>query len=375
MIGPGVPDLVVFAGGLGPSPQERMVAGARLAAALDALEAALASEAYNTATLLTDEPPPPSLDVPQRVRVIADKGPFHFGERLREMARLRQNRPLVYFGAGSMALLDSASFRQIAALLEEDGVVTNNFYSADLVGVRPALALALLDAAFDSDNPLPRLLRDATELPVHTLDRTCETQFDVDSPADLVVLAATGLGGPRLRRYVAGLPLDAGPLRRAMPLFTDKRAEVFVAGRVGSHVWQQIERDTACRVRLLAEERGMQADGREAAGGVRSVLGMYLASVGEERFFGSLAELGDATFLDYRVLMAHICGDGPPPSRADRFAADLGAASAIGHPLLRRFVEAAARAPRPVILGGHSLVSGGLMAVIRAAWEEHDRRA
>jgi hypothetical protein len=27
-----------------------------------------------------------------------------------------------------------------------------------------------------------------------------------------------------------------------------------------------------------------------------------------------------------------------------------------------------------VVLGGHSLVSGGLMALVEYAWQEHDRR-
>jgi hypothetical protein len=209
---------------------------------------------------------------------------------------------------------------------------------------------------------------------VHELPRTIATQFDIDSPADLRVLAATGLGGPRLSAYIATLDLDVADIRRVMPLFLDKHAEVLVAGRVGSHVWRQIEQDTACRVRLLAEERGMQADGRLEEGVVRSILGFHLLNVGEERFFADLAELGDAAFIDFRPMMAHIAG-GAGPSRPDRFAADLGWWQEIADPSLCRFVDASLRAPRPVILGGHSLVSGGLLALVQAAWDEHDRAA
>ena len=109
----------------------------------------------------------------------------------------------------------------------------------------------------------------------------------------------------------------------------------------------------------------MQADGRLDEGRVRSILGFHLANVGETRFFADLAELGDVAFVDYRVIMAHF---GELPSRADRFAADLRQPAAIANPMLRRFVEAAMRAPNPVILGGHSLVAGGLLALIEAAW-------
>jgi hypothetical protein len=62
------------------------------------------------------------------------------------------------------------------------------------------------------------------------------------------------------------------------------------------------------------------------------------------------------------------------PSREDRFQSDLLAAEAIEDEFLRRFTAAAARAPIPVLLGGHSLVSGGLMALNDAAWLENDRR-
>jgi len=80
--------------------------------------------------------------------------------------------------------------------------------------------------------------------------------------------------------------------------------------------------------------------------------------------------VADATFLDSRVILAHL---GLEPSRADRFLSDLGRYEEIEDPFLRQLSEGAARAAIPVALGGHSLVSGGLMALIDHAWQEHDR--
>jgi len=71
------------------------------------------------------------------------------------------------------------------------------------------------------------------------------------------------------------------------------------------------------------------------------------------------------------VLLAH---QGVEASRADRFLSDVGQHEAIEEPFLRQFTQAAGRAPIPVLLGGHSLVSGGLMALVEYAWQEHDRR-
>ncbi len=114
----------------------------------------------------------------------------------------------------------------------------------------------------------------------------------------------------------------------------------------------------------------MQADGREERGQVRSVLGFLLEAVGVEAFFERMARLGQAMFLDSRVLFAHL---GLRLSRADRFYSDLGDFEAVLDPLARRVTAAAAQAPIPVVMGAHSLVSGGLYAVIDAAWRIHDQ--
>ena len=146
--------------------------------------------------------------------------------------------------------------------------------------------------------------------------------------------------------------------------------QVAVAGRVGgSQAWQYLERETACRVRLFAEERGLAT--APAGYRARSLLGFLVEEVGCERFFQRIAELGDGAIIDTRVIEAHL---GVEPSREDRFQSDLLAWEAIEEPFLRRFTKAAAEAPIPVLLGGHSLVSGGLMAINDAAWAENDRR-
>jgi hypothetical protein len=123
-------------------------------------------------------------------------------------------------------------------------------------------------------------------------------------------------------------------------------------------------------VRLLSEERGLAAAGREHA--ARSVLGYLIEAVGISGFFERVCTLGDAVVIDTRVIEAHL---GVIPSREDRFQSDLLNVDAIEDPFLREFTAAARDAPRPVLLGGHSLVSGGLMALADAAWREHDERS
>jgi len=155
------------------------------------------------------------------------------------------------------------------------------------------------------------------------------------------------------------------PIERAMQPLVDRDAEVLIAGRVSSAMWAYLERETACRVRVLAEERGMRASGRLARGEARSLLGFHYQQVGPQRFFETLAELGQAVFLDSRVIFAHL-GVWPPAS--DRYNSDLRRPHLIADRQVRQFTKAIMAAPVPVVSGGHSLISGGLYALVEAAW-------
>src|SRR5207248_1132527 len=157
-----------------------------------------------------------------------------------------------------------------------------------------------------------------------------------DAPADVAVLKLYQAGGEHLRHYVDGVELDLHRYERAMACFLTP-VMVVVAGRVGSATWQFLERETASRIRVLSEERGMQADERERSGKVRSILGLYLEKAGVDGLFQALAELGEAVFLDTRVLFAHAH---VYPSRADRFLSDLGDWEQIEDPFVRDVTRA-----------------------------------
>jgi hypothetical protein len=97
---------------------------------------------------------------------------------------------------------------------------------------------------------------------------------------------------------------------------------------------------------------------------VRSLLNEYLDLVGVEAFFQRLGALADAVLLDSRVILA---SRGLWPSDADRFHADLLLDAEINDPFLRALTGAARSAPVPVVMGGHSLVAGGLAALLEGA--------
>jgi hypothetical protein len=152
---------------------------------------------------------------------------------------------------------------------------------------------------------------------------------------------------------------------------SNRRAELLVAGRVSATTLKWLERGVACRIRALVEERGLRAASTLAQSGgttgsrpPRSVLGELLDRDGPDGLAAIVARLADAAVIDTRVLMAHRAGadESAWPGAEDRFASDLLLTSTIADPWLRALTRSAAATPsdHPILLGGHTLVNGGL---------------
>ena len=365
--------LLIMTGVSQGSEPERMVSLARQAVTLDLVERALAIPELRPVVVSTNSTALAQqlASLPVHIELDPPGEPFHFGRRLAELiARWDMDR-CFYMGGGAGPLLQTSILADVvqAVLAAERLVLTNNFYSSDFVAFGPTSALAGQPLP-ENDNELAWLLGEDAGLPIRELPRTGGTQFDVDTPMDLITLAVHPEAGPFTKQCLAGLDLDTTAVESALPLMLDRDATILVAGRISSATWGYLERETACSTRVLSEERGMRASGRQARGEVRSLLGYYLDAVGLERFFPELATMGQALFLDNRVLFAH---RGLWPSAADRFASDLRQPAQISDPFVRALTKAAMAAPIPVIMGGHSLVSGGLYALVEAAWARgHD---
>ncbi|MDQ3880404.1 MAG: hypothetical protein M3295_04955 [Chloroflexota bacterium] len=264
-----------------------------------------------------------------------------------------------YATAGSLALVDDDA---IAALLAPDrnAAVANNRFSTDAFAVRGDLdrALSVLEDA-PSDNAAGQRLADAGYAVSDLANRPFATA-DVDTPHDLALVSRTrpfdGVAPPAIPRLD-----DIGRVVR------DRRAELVVAGRVSSATARYLETETACRVRLFVEERGMRAGPREP----RSLLAAWLSRHGAASLVEQLAALGDAVVLDTRVLMGAIGGSSDAaawPPAEERFASDFLDASPVTTPWLRELTEAAADSSTPVMLGAHLLVNDGLRILVQQAW-------
>ena len=369
------PALVLFCGGMGGSPIEEAFAAALRECALDTLQEADASGAFERLILVADEGSAQQLESRMPAGTIVDvderEDRWHFGRRLSDVVlRYELERPL-YVGSG-LPLVKRGELAEVASAVRdaETAVVANNFFSADMLGFVPGSVVSRLDLP-DNDRILPRLLRDQAGLENRPLKRTIANQFDIDTPGDLAILAYGGGAGPNLQRHIDATAIDTSRLQRASAFFTDRDAEVVVIGRVGTQTWRYLESETACRVRMFAEERGLQAAGRDVNGKARSLVAFHIQAVGMKRFFRELAELGQAAFIDTRPLFAHI---GLKPSRPDRFFSDAMMPEGIEDAWVRELTQAACEAPVPVVLGGASLVASGIQLLSEAAWREHDAR-
>jgi len=285
--------------------------------------------------------------------------------------------PLCYAGAG-MPAMTTDDWRSLRERIEAGQSLANNIHSCDLLALADAAPLAAL-AGETSDNAFARRLRDGLGLEVAQLERSAASLLDLDTPADLALLNLAQENGvlelgPRLsetlQRWAAHLAPCRERLATALDTLTERERQVMVIGRVSAAVWSALDRDTAARIRVISEERGLRSRA-DAASPSRSLLGLHGEAVGAAALIAGLSELADAVIFDTRPLLAHLRWG---KSRADRFAADLGDAAAIAEPPLRELVEAVAAAPIPIALGGHSLVSGGLLAGIDIAWARREQR-
>lgn len=298
-------------------------------------------------------------------RSIEAQVPFHFGEQLKDFLEQRRQEGLLYFGSGSGFLLSADEIERLVSFASrpEAGGLFNNFYSCDFAALSNARRLLEIPLP-RVDNPLGFSLADA-EIPCWEMQRNARTQFDIDTPTDLLVLRASEWGGPFIRSFLDGLDLVHPHLDRLLALLRDRTARVGFLGRVSPRTWSDIERDIACRTSTLSEGRGMRTGSSAHA----PLLQQVIQEDGVEAFFDRLATAVDGAILDTRPLLA-VNGQLPPSQI--RFASDLLRPSEVEDPLWKAFTEAALETEIPVVLGGHSLVNGGLYLLAEACWKGHD---
>jgi hypothetical protein len=187
-----------------------------------------------------------------------------------------------------------------------------------------------------------------------TLPHSAALRFAVASGADILALALHPDAGPASRAVIAELAPDLRRLAAAARHFGNRDSEVTIIGLQDNRIWQYLEDQVACRVRVFADA-GPSGQGLPA---------MLYHDAGFARLLDWLRPLGNAVFLDTRLFWR----GRPAPSAADFFYSDLGRPDQIQDAGLRQLTSLAAGADFPVILGGPSIAGAALYALVEAAW-------
>jgi hypothetical protein len=357
----------------GAGPLVRALAEARRALA-ERQRAAFLAAGADSAEVVAG--PPDGLSFGERLTAaVAAYGPRTSGapgasgtNEAPDAARIDEVRGgLIVLGSGSIPLATAADLRRFIEVAAGPGghALANNRYSADAVAISRTADLASIPP-LPADNALPRWLEERAGVAVADLGSRWRLAVDVDTPLDLIALH-----DPAARDLLATAPLIGERLAALAEVLSNRRAELLLAGRVSATTLKWLERGVACRVRALAEERGLRAASLLAQSGAttgtrapRSILGELLDRDGPDSLADAVARLADAAVIDTRVLMAHHDGadDTAWPTAEDRFASDLLLPVAVADSWLRALTASAASAPNdhPIILGGHTMVNGGL---------------
>ncbi len=355
--------LVLLVGGGDAGPVGQVVRAACQAAARDLLEATLEAGVVDRAVIATDDTAwTAGLEhLPVEIDPDPPGAPFHFGQRLADLIRRFDIRRALYAGGGSAPLMRPADWQQALAGFEQEIAVTNNLHSCDWIAFPCTPEWMTVTAAQERDNSLAWQWAQQTGLAVVALPPSAASRFDLDTPSDLSIARFHPRLGAHLRAALQELPWPVDVVEGVLNVMASEGGRMAIIGRSSAAAWQALEEATHCEMRLFVEERGMVASGRLKQGQVRSLLADLVERTGVEGFFGRLASLVDAALFDSRVLIA---AQGLWPPQADRFNADLFRWQEVETAFLRQFSRAAAQTGIPILLGGQSVVNGGLMALV-----------
>lgn len=355
---------VIFHPPAGLSDVERMVASAREASACDLVEA-LQPLVSTIIVVCSPDSSSKFESIGASVQAVVDAESFHFGETLKQTVRDFGLDAVVYFGSGSGTLLTQEQLVDIVGFARQThtDALFNNFYSCDFATFADASSLLQLPLP-ETDNGLGFLLSDHG-VKCHSLPRSLASQFDLDTPIDLLLLKEAARGGAQLQAFLATQQFNHPSLQQISALLVERTALVYLVGRVSPITWQAFEQQVACRTAGMIEGRGMKA----YADRKPSVLASLFHQRGFAEFFRALEKSADAAIIDSRPLLAR---NGALPSPHERFSSDLLRVPELNDPIWKEFTQQAIDCSIPILLGGHSLVSGGLYLLSEICWKGRD---
>ena len=323
------------------------------------------------------------------------QSPASFGAALAALAPAGDG--VIVLGSGAVPRLGPRDARQLVEVAGSGlrRALTNNRYSSDVCAIGVGAALRNLPP-LPSDNALPRWLEERARFAVGELAARDRLALDIDTVQDVGLWALARDAPAWVGELVVSEGIGLTRREELRALSADPYAELLVFGRAGSATLRWLERSVRCRVRFLAEERGLRASTplaildetsgnatsgegpektdeaaariafRRPARPPRATLGRLLERDGAGALAQIVGQLADGAIIDSRVLLADRWGPDEDlwPVPADRYASDLLRPAEIADPWLRALTASAAASRLPIMLGAHTLVGPGVRLLL-----------
>ena len=314
------------------------------------------------------ETPSQALDTPSK------PGDFHMGQVLQQLIAQTGLTHLLVSGGTALPLIGPDQLRAYIKQLftMERGMITNNPQSGDLVLFHPANAIQEIVLP-RSDNELSNNLQYQARLPRVLMEPSTATLFDIDTPIDLLLYyRLTGKPSWLMRDYAQLFERAEEKLEALIPVISRDYRELILAGRIAGNIIAYINEWLRVRLRVFAEERGMKALGRIHRGEINAFLGLIMEDQSVDKLFRYFEAVGTAILWDNRPAIYHMKKGLPGDQERDldRFLMDLFYPEAVKDPVLQSIADRAYRSGLPLLMGGHSLVSGGIYALVTLVYRQ-----
>jgi len=177
-----------------------------------------------------------------------------FGQNLKLVLEKHTVETALYMGGGSGVFMEVDEMARLAraALAWPNRLVVNNFYSTDFAAFGRSLSLRGLRRC-ERDNQIGWTVGREDGARTWALPSCLSTRFDIDTPADLMILKTHPVRGRHLSEAVSRLHIDPSPLIGIMDMLVRRDREVTVAGRVPLEAAASFDRNTACHLRFCVE--------------------------------------------------------------------------------------------------------------------------
>ena len=282
---------------------------------------------------------------------------FNFGKSLINIKNKYSLDKIFYFGAGSCYFLKTDELKFIFENTINGQFLSNNLVSSDFI----SFSLSDLDEKIilnfpNIDNYFSSYLMKETSLKYVKMPVSLGSVFDIDTPNDFAILSKNTNNSNKIGNYISNSIFKNINLDRFIKILSSKSNEIFVYGRINPLNLYMAERNIPCKIRFLSEERGLKVRGRASA----SLLSKIFQSENFDIFFDMFENICNACILDTRVIFSLFAGE---YDQEELYLSDMQMWKQIKNPFIKSFTKKVSESKVPIILGGHSIVNGGLMAL------------